>query len=230
MIHRQSKSYIKNKLDAEVSVDTAESGQIEATTTESTETFSTPTPMAQVSQAPLVLVSEIDAYVNERMKSQATTPAEIDAKVITDHDNKNHILKLPTQLEKYGKDYAFRWINKKKRSIDNALDVIGWTFVNRSFFKDLPRHLFTANGSIERGDAILAFMPLKRAIEIRLRPAQISRERVRNVPVQPLDKPWENKGENYYKPDLGAAENDNEKPRGIVVTPDNEVAENQSQQ
>jgi len=175
-------------------------------------------------QAPLVLVSETDAYLHERMKEQPKTAAEVDLKVMQDFENKGHILSLPKELEAFGEQYSFRWINKKKRSIDHALDVIGWSFVNRVLFKTLPKHLFTANGSIERGDAILAFMPRKRAEEIRLRPAQISRERVRNIPVQDL-RHWEDRGENYYKPDLGAAENDNEKPRGIVVTPDNDIKE-----
>jgi hypothetical protein len=175
--------------------------------------------------APVVLLSETDAYLHERMKEQPKTDAEVNLKVMQDFENKGHILSLPKDLEVFCKDYSFRWINKKKRAIDHALDVIGWSFVNRVMFKTLPKHLFTANGSIERGDAILAFMPRKRAEEIRLRPAQISRERVRNTPVQPLDRPWEDRGEKYYKPDLGAAENDNEKPVGISVTPDTDIRE-----
>lgn len=177
--------------------------------------------------SPLILVSETDAYIHERMKSQPKSLDEIDIKIKENWEERGHILKLPTELEKYCKEYAFRWINKKKRSIDHAIDVIGWSFVNRVIFKELPKYLFTANGSIERGDAILAFMPLKKAIQIRLRPADISRERVRNTPVQDL-RHWEDRGENYYKPDLGAAENDNEKPRGIVVTPDNDITEMES--
>lgn len=167
----------------------------------------------------MILKSELDAYVSERLREQPATIDDIQVKFNAERAEKHNILALPKELEKYGKNYAFRWINKKKRSIDNALDVIGWTFVTLNYFKDLPKHLFTSNGVIERGDAIMAFMPIKQAESIRLRPAQLSRERVRSAPVQNLRK-WEDRGEKYYKPDLGAAENDNEKPRGIAITPD----------
>lgn len=167
----------------------------------------------------MILKSELDAYVSERLREQPETIDDIQVKFNAERAEKHNILALPKELEKYGKNYAFRWINKKKRSIDNALDVIGWTFVTLNYFKDLPKHLFTSNGVIERGDAIMAFMPIKQAESIRLRPAQLSRERVRSAPVQNLRK-WEDRGEKYYKPDLGAAENDNEKPRGIAITPD----------
>ena len=174
---------------------------------------------------PLVLVSENDAYIHELMKSQPKTMAEVDVQVIRDHDTHKSILALPEELKKFGDKYAFRWVNKKKRSIDHAISVVGWTFVNRLLFNDLPKHLFTANGSVERGDAILMFIPLEVAKKIRLRPAQISRERVRNLPVQDL-RNWKDRGnERHYKPDLGAAEDDNEKTRGISVTPDTEVLE-----
>ena len=167
----------------------------------------------------MILKSELDAYVSERLREQPATIDDIQVKFNAERAEKHNILALPKELEKHGVKYAFRWINKKKRSIDNALDVIGWTFVTLNYFKDLPKHLFTSNGVIERGDAIMAFMPIKQAESIRLRPAQLSRERVRSAPVQNLRK-WEDRGEKYYKPDLGAAENDNEKPRGIAITPD----------
>ena len=228
MAQRGNPNWIKNKIEQKIETEYAqeEISTAVADVTPAVQEAEAPEPVTN-SNGPLVLVSENDAYIHERMKSQSKTLEEINAKVIHDHDNKGHILSLPREMEVYGNDYSFRWINKKKRSIDHALDVIGWTFVNRSFFKNLPKHLFTANGSIERGDAILAFMPRKRAEEIRLRPAQISRERVRNTPVQDLNR-WENRGEKYYKPDLGAAENDNEKPRGIVVTPDNDIRETET--
>lgn len=208
-----------------------EKEKVEKSAEVATAILPTPEKSVPVSQAtttaPLVIVSETDAYIHERLKEQPKTKEEVELKVIQDFENKGHILSLPKDLEPYCKDYSFRWINKKKRSIDHALDVIGWSFVNRVLFKDLPKHLFTANGSVERGDAILAFMPRKRAEEIRLRPAQISRERVRNTPAQDLGR-WEDRGESYYKPDIGAAENDSERPRGIVVTPDNDMIETEA--
>ena len=174
------------------------------------------TVVAQAEQStPVYLGSEIDAYVHERVKGQPRTLEEI--RVISEEgETRPNILALPKELEKYCKEYSFRWINKKKRSIDHALDVIGWTLVTRNFFNDLPKHCWGPNGVIERGDAILAFISQKQAERIRLRPAEISRERVNNTPAQDLRK-WKDRGDKYYKPDLGAAEDDNAPVRGTQV-------------
>lgn len=176
-----------------------------------------------------VLVSETDAYIHERMKSQPQTEDEIQVKFDRiNEDTSEHILSLPEYFKdkKFDK-YSFRWLNKKKRSIDRALDVIGWTLVSRahSIFLDGPKHLFTANGSIERGDAILAFIPRAQAERIRLRPAEISRERVKSIPAQEL-RNWKDRGhEDHYKPDLKDAEQESEHSRGLVITPDDETKE-----
>ena len=160
------------------------------------------------SSTPVYLGSEMDAYIYEKIKSQPRTLEEI--KVIeVGAESRPNILALPKELEKYCKDYSFRWINKKKRAIDNATNVIGWIIVNRLYFNDLPKHLYSPSGAIERGDAILAFMSRKQAERIRLKPAEISRERVQNTPIQDLKK-WKDRGERYYKPDIGAAEDDAE--------------------
>lgn len=167
------------------------------------------TVVAQPEQStPVYLGSEIDAYVHERVKGQPKTLEEVRVKFV-ESEKRPSILALPKDLEKFCKEYSFRWINKKKRAIDNALDNIGWTLVTRNFFNDLPKHVWGPNGVIERGDAILAFMPQDKAMKIRLRPAEISRERVTNTPVQDLRK-WKDRGEQYYKPDIGAAEDDSE--------------------
>jgi len=179
--------------------------------------------------SPVVLISEMDAYIMERQKSQPKTLEAIETKIERDWDKPKHALELPEDFKEHEKKFAFRWLNKKKRSIDHAIDVIGWNFVNRTLFPSLPKHLFTANGSIERGDAILSFMPLKRAEELRLKPAKLSRERVRNTPVQRLDR-WEQRGENQYKPDLGSSEGESDAEyaksnRGIVRVPDTDIVE-----
>ena len=166
------------------------------------------TVVSQSEATPVYLGSEIDAYVHERVKGQPKTLEEVKVKFI-ESEKRPSILALPKELEKYGKEFAFRWINKKKRAIDNALDNIGWSFVTRNFFTDLPKHVWGPNGVIERGDAILAFMPQDKAIKIRLKPAEISRERVLNTPVQDLKK-WKDRGERYYKPDISSAESDSE--------------------
>lgn len=173
------------------------------------------TVVPESTSTPVYLGSEMDAYIHERVKSQPRTLEEVEVK-LSDDEKRPNILALPKELEKHGKDYSFRWINKKKRSIDHALDVIGWTLVTRNYFNDIPKHLFTANGVIERGDAILAFITRKQAERIRLRPAEISRERVNNTPVQDLKK-WKDRGDKYYKPNLAEAEDDNAPVRGQQV-------------
>lgn len=170
---------------------------------------------AEANSTPVYLGSEMDAYIHERVKGQPKNLEQIQV-MASDAEKRPNILALPKELEKHCKEYSFRWINKKKRSIDHALDVIGWTLVTRNFFNDLPKHLWGPNGVIERGDAILAFISQKQAERIRLRPAEISRERVNNTPVQDLRK-WKDRGDRYYKPDLGAAEDDNEPVRGTQV-------------
>ena len=186
------------------------------------ETIPASEPVKQAeSQGPMVLVSEMDAYVHERLKSQPKTFEEISIKSDKERSEGGHVLRLPDEILKYQPKFSFRWLNKKKRSIDNALDVIGWSLVNKVLFKDLPNHLFTANGVIERGYAILAFMPQQHAERIRKRPGELSRERVKETPVQDL-KRWKDRGDRYYKPDLGSAESEDDSEyskgnKGLVV-------------
>lgn len=174
--------------------------------------------------APMVIMSETDAYIHERLKSQPKTLSEVEVKYDGPRSDATHLLQLPKELEEYKKKFAFRWLNKRKQAIDRALDVIGWNLVNRAIFNKLPDHLFTANGVIERGDAILAFMPQEHAEVIRKRPGELSRERVKNLPFQDLKK-WEDRGEKYYKPDLGSAEAESDTEyakgnKGITIQPD----------
>ena len=79
---------------------------------------------------------------------------------------------------RHGK-WVFRWLNKSKRAIDDAVDRVGWTLVNRGYFPQAPRIYFTAAGGIELGDAILAFIPAQQALGMRAAPALRSQERIR---------------------------------------------------
>ncbi len=76
--------------------------------------------------------------------------------------------------------YVFRWVSKKKRALDEAINVRGWYLVNRSFsdFNEAPKILFSANGGVENGDSILGFMSIKKAISMREKPAKDSQDRV----------------------------------------------------
>jgi hypothetical protein len=176
---------------------------------------------------PLTIMTEGDAYISERMKTQPKNLTEIE--VIPKEDKTGlHRLSLPDFFEQYSFDctagiacihhgwakrevmfglemkmdrweqtrrgkYVFRWLSKNKRSLDQSLNVKDWYLVNRSFFPEAPKILFSINGGIENGDAILGFMPVTKAIEIRSKPARDSQDRVHSE---------ENKHEtdpNFYK-------------------------------
>lgn len=177
---------------------------------------------------PVVIVSDRDAHIYDRMKSQPKSIEEVDlrtADVGKDGEVPN-ILALPKELKEYEKKYNFCWVFKNPRSIDEYIDVLGFTMVNKALFPKLPKHLFTANGSIERGDSILMFMPQEKAEILRRRPGEISRERIKSTLVQDLDK-WKDLGDDrYYRPDSGVSENDGDKePQGRYVQPDVEQVE-----
>ena len=172
---------------------------------------------------PVVLMSGIDLHIHDRMKSQPRRFEDISVKEVDFKTEGQHRLQLSKDIETamLKRNVTPRWLLKKKQAIDYALDVVGWTLVNKVYFPELSDHHFTANGSIEAGDSILAFMPIERAQIIRERPAKLSRERVNNIPAQDLDK-WEQRSEHHYKPDAGS-ETSGDKPRGIVVQPDNDI-------
>ena len=75
--------------------------------------------------------------------------------------------------------FIFRWLTKHKRALDEALDVIGWVIVNRQLFPALPKYMVSANGVVERGSAILAFMAVEKALRLRHAPGEKSYERVK---------------------------------------------------
>ena len=156
----------------------------------------------------VVIKTEIDAYISELVKGGPQSVDEVSARDYTVPAGR-HRLSLPGEIEtKYGRKYAFRWVNKKKDWIDRALNIRRWVIVNKTLFKDMPRHLFTANGTIENGDTILCFMPMAQAERLRREPAQLSTERVKNLPMEQWKKAGE--GSPFYKPTLGQEEKDGE--------------------
>ena len=141
-----------------------------------------------------ILLSDTDAYVHDRLKGQPKNLKDVDIRVEEKRDQNVHRLSLPKEIKVHENKYRFRWIMKHKQAIDYACDVRGWVLVNRTYFNDLPRHLFTVSGSIERGDAILAFMPRKQAEEILKEPGDKSRDRIQSTFNKHADDP------RYYKP------------------------------
>ncbi len=164
---------------------------------------------------PTVIMSELDSYVHERMKAQPRNIKAVVERVDSISPNKDaHRLSLPEYFESFSFDnqkhqgpYVFRWIMKDKRALDRAMDVLGWTLVNRVYFPDAPTRLFTANGGVERGDAILAFIPAKAALKIRELPGKASRDALERR-MTSVDKDYvlmtgNPKDDRVYRPELG---------------------------
>ena len=171
--------------------------------------------------APSVIVtqlSELDSYIVQRQRGQPKTLAEVEARVqrLENLNRDRHRLTLPDYFEQKSYDheaskpFVFRWLFKEKKAIDRALNDIGWTLVNRTYFPDAPEYLFTANGGIEVGDSILAFMPAKRALAIRLEPSRRSQQKL-NSRMTKVEQDYvlmtgNPTDERVYKPDMGAEE------------------------
>ena len=175
---------------------------------------------------PVVIMSELDSYIHDRIVSQPQTLDEaLDRfEVISAEGTTRHRLVLPEFFERQSYDcswgdscahhtdgihgpWVFRWLFKEKRAIDHATSVIGWMLVNHAYFPHAPRLLFTANGGVEVGDGILAFIPAKKALEMRAAPGKKSRERI-NSQMTPVGPDYtmmtgNPKDERVYQPDLG---------------------------
>jgi hypothetical protein len=158
---------------------------------------------------PILLVSEDDAYIADRMRSQPKTLDEVIAVKEKRYAPGEHRLSLPKELRLYEKEFSFRWINKRKRAIDEAIDVKGWIIVNRVLFPDLPKHLFASSGAIERGDALLAFMAFKKAEDIRKAPGIKSSEIVKNQ-LAKGSEPLPKGQSGFYKPEDTSSEKEDQ--------------------
>ena len=150
----------------------------------------------------LTLVSDLDAYIVDRIKAQPKTLDEVMLVTEKKYAPGEHRLSLPKELHEYEDRFSFRWINKKKRAIDGAVTLKGWVLVNKALFPNLPKHLFTTNGGVEVGDAILAFMAKVKAEAIRRAPGEKSRGLLKSNPmvsgeVEPLKKGQSG----FYKPE-----------------------------
>lgn len=138
-----------------------------------------PQPAVHEKAQNIMIHSELDAMLLDRVKSQPQTLEEIDAEVITKPKEGFHNLSLPNEMEPYLKKYAFCWIFKRKQSIDEACDQLHYKLTNQTYFPELPDHIFSARGIIERGDNVLAFRPLRIDQEMRKAPGLESAQRIK---------------------------------------------------
>lgn len=190
------------------------------------------TPAPQENQK-ITILSELDSYIAERMKGQPQSVEDVVSrtKVHERQSLSRHRLSLPEffqahsydDVPEHRGDFVFKWIFKDKRSIDRHLNVLGWTLVNRTYFPQAPRYLFTANGGVEVGDAILGFIPAKQAIEMRLAPAKRSQERLSSqmTKVEPdyVLMTGNPKDDKVYQPKLGTEQDEvaEEKVPGVLT-------------
>ena len=143
------------------------------------ETVKAPSPAAEPQVT--VLRSEFDAFIMDRMKSQPKTLEEVELRVVERPKEGKHQLSLPDSLEPYTKKYAFCWIFRHKKAIDEACSQYHWVLCNKTYFPDVAEeapHVFSANGSIELGDQILAFRSRKVDDEMRRMPGIESTEKI----------------------------------------------------
>ena len=112
---------------------------------------------------------------------------------------------------KHGK-YVFRWLNKNKRALDQSMNIKAWYLVNKSYFNEAPKILFSVNGGVENGDSILGFMPVKKALYLRAQPSKDSQERVRSESDKHEGNP------NFYKAKLDSENADPDfAPAGALI-------------
>lgn len=105
------------------------------------------------------------------------------------------------EQSKRGK-YIFRWLSKNKRALDQSLNIKDWVLVNRNFFPDAPKVLFSVNGGIENGDAILGFMYAQKALMHREEPSKKSLDHVNSEEKKHENHP------NFYKAKLDPERHD----------------------
>lgn len=137
---------------------------------------SKPTTQAQTT----VVLDQDNAYLSDIIKAQPASLDDVEVKLKERDDPNFHRLSLPPEIKRHEDKYTFRWIFKNRRAIAEASQIRKWMFVNRNYFPDLPDHLFSTSGAIERGDNILAFTTNKMAEEMRTRPINQSRDMVKS--------------------------------------------------
>ncbi len=165
----------------------------------------------------LQVLAEDDRYIADRMKSQPKTLDDVLMVKEKRYAPGEHRLTLPKEFKIYEDRLSFRWINKKKRSIDDAI-IKGWIVVNKTLFPDVAKkskYLFSTNGAVERGDAILACIKKEIAESIRKEPGLKSSAYLNNQlkkGTQPLPKGQSG----FYKPeDSGEKEDESGVGRGL---------------
>lgn len=157
----------------------------------------------------LQVLAEEDRYIADRMKSQPKTLDEILTVKEKRYAPGEHRLTLPKEFKSYEDKLAFRWLNKKKRSLDDAI-IKGWVVVNKTIFPDIAKkskYLFSTSGAVEKGDAILACIKKEIAESIRKAPGLKSSAYLNNQ-LNKGTTPLPKGQSGFYKPEATAEKED----------------------
>lgn len=150
----------------------------------------------------LQVLAEDDRYIADRMKSQPKTLDDVLMVKEKRYAPGEHRLTLPKEFKVYEDRLSFRWINKKKRSIDDAI-IKGWIVVNKTIFPEVAKkskYLFSTNGAVERGDAVLACIKKEIAESIRKAPGIKSSAYLKNQ-LNKGTTPLPKGQSGFYKPE-----------------------------
>lgn len=150
----------------------------------------------------LNVMSEEDRYIFDRTKSQPKTLDDVLMVKEKRYSPGEHRLTLPKEFKPYEGKLMFRWINKKKRAVDDAI-LKGWVVVTKVLFPEVAKnvkYLFSTSGAVEKGDCILACMKKEIALAIRKSPGEKSSEIIK-AQLEKGEQPLKKGQSGFYKPE-----------------------------
>jgi hypothetical protein len=127
---------------------------------------------------------------------------------------KPHDFDLPKECEPYADKFDFRWLSKDSRMLDRAVNVKGWTIVNRTCDIKLPEHLFRAHGGVEKRSLLLAYRR-KEIGDIFKKAAQA--QSIENIKKARKDAERDKPESPFYTAKLSPKEEQDEEASGEVV-------------
>jgi hypothetical protein len=128
--------------------------------------------MNDVKKSPQIVMSNTDAELSDIIASQSAEFDIRDPKTYNPFD-------IPEECKvRSDKDYRYRWVSKDKRMIERAM-YKGWKICNKMNSPYIPSRLFGLHGAVEKLGHLLAFIPLKKAEDMRKESGDKSREAVK---------------------------------------------------
>jgi len=97
-------------------------------------------------------LSNQDKAISDLIASQPTQ-----AEIAVGDYYKPHDFDLPKECAPFADKFDFRWLSKDTRMLDRAVNVKGWTIVNRTCDIKIPEYMFRAHGGVEKRSMLLAY-------------------------------------------------------------------------